>query len=90
MLLILLGVTSCLLVIDFNNENYDHDNKSVSLQGVMEILICIHLLNFIVMRNFTDKDDKINKTHDWLWVVNLCLYPYLTFEYYESEEFSPD
>ena len=56
----------------------------------MEILLCIHSLNFVVMRNFNDEEGKINKTHDWLWVVNLIVFPYIAYEYYEAEYYSPD
>jgi len=67
-----------------------HNGKSSSLYMVMNVLWVKHLIHFLFSRTFYDENGKIVKSHEWIWILDLCVYTYVVKEYVQSELTDPD
>ena len=60
------------------------------LKSLMMQLLVNHLLQFIFLREFYDKNHRVQTKHKWVWVVHALNYPYICYVYFTGDAFEKD
>jgi hypothetical protein len=82
---ILFQVNICLICVDnFIIFTGDKANEPHPLRKCTYILLGNHGLQMIFLREFYDKERRVNTKNNWLWGVHFVFYVYVIYEYYFS------
>jgi hypothetical protein len=68
-----------------DNPYIDLSTMSFPLRHVQYLLISNHMLQMIFLRDFYDKERKVNTNHSWVWLVHAISYSYVTYVYYFTD-----
>ena len=81
---ILFNVNIGLIAIDeyiiFANPS-DREGKEFPLRWIVIQLLGNHLLQMVFLKDFYDKNRKVNTGHRWVWYVHLVSYAYIIIYY---------
>lgn len=80
---ILLNVNIMLIIIDEYIIFADVDKSQLDfpLKSIVYQLLVNHLLQIIFLRDFFDKDRRVNTGHRWVWYFHLVSYSYIIYVY---------
>jgi hypothetical protein len=45
------------------------------LKNVMYVLLGVHLVQFVFLRNLYDENRNVTTRHVWVWILHLVVYP---------------
>lgn len=83
-LIIQLSVNMTIIYLE-NHRTVDHEKKNptyIKMETMMIILLVMHFLQFIFIRNLYDIDRKIKMKHVWIWVLHLVAYIFVGYFYF--------
>jgi len=67
--------------------NYMDDSP---LKEVMNVLVLLHFIHLVFSRTLYNRNGMISRNHDWIWLMDACIYSLVIANYVQSELHSPD
>ena len=72
--------------INEKREEMGLDSKSGQLKNSMNLLLGLHILQFLFLRHFYTDDRKVNTGYKWVWMIHLIVYPYVIWRYMQAKD----
>jgi hypothetical protein len=63
----------------------DKDKLQFPLKSIVYQLLVNHLLQMIFLRDFYDKNRKVNTNHRWVWYFHIVSYSYIIYVYFLTD-----